>query len=649
MKFNIEGLRIKNFKGLRDQDIEFDQIETTICGENGTGKTTVVDAFNWLLFEKDSKGRKQFEIKTLDDGKVIHGLDHLVEGKFKIDGRDLKLKKIYKEIWTLRKGDTQETFTGHEVERFVNDVPVKKMEYEKKINELIDENIFQLLTDPLYFSQSLHWKDRRKTLFELAGEEITKEQIIKDNPSLRFIEEDLEDKTIEELRQALKYQRKELNKEREHIPVRINTLNETIKEVDRTTIDMRIRAVKGSLKNIEDQMLDATKMSEGKLEKQDKLYELKSKQKEIEYELKSNIKDPDEKLKEEIREIQTSIRENEPELRSANKEAERLNGSIAREEKELEELRADYKMEAAKEIEVGEDIKECPTCKRAFSEDDIQQKVKELEENFKGYQVKELKRLRDKGTKLSEDVAAKKENLKELQEQIESVEGKINKYKEELETKQKQIGNTPTESLQDLLAENKEYQETRTGIEKLTAELQNETPESQIENLRLKKTELENELRELEKQIHQEEINKETKEKIDELMVKEKELSDEINKIEKKENIADEYITTQAKLIEKNINEKFKEVSFRLFKKQTNGGLDPTCEVLVEGVPFDNANTAGQVNAGLDVINSLCKHYETYTPIFIDNRESINDLIETDSQLINLKVTRHKTLRIEQK
>jgi len=177
MRLIIEKLKIRNFKGLREQDIEFNELSTTICGENGTGKTTVVDAFNWLLFEKDSKGRTQFEIKTLENGEPIHGLEHSVEGMFKVDGRQLKLKKVYKEVWTKRKGDDQETFTGHEIERFVNDVPVKKMEYESKINELIDEKIFQLLTDPLYFSQKLHWKDRRKILFELAGEDIQRPNI----------------------------------------------------------------------------------------------------------------------------------------------------------------------------------------------------------------------------------------------------------------------------------------------------------------------------------------------------------------------------------------------------------------------------------------------------------------------------------------
>ena len=46
------------------------------------------------------------------------------------------------------------------------------------------------------------------------------------------------------------------------------------------------------------------------------------------------------------------------------------------------------------------------------------------------------------------------------------------------------------------------------------------------------------------------------------------------------------------------------------------------------------------MNAGLDIINTLCKFYGVCAPIFIDNRESVNDIIETESQIINLVVNK---------
>lgn len=647
MRFILEKLKIRNFKGIREQDIDFSPVSTTICGENATGKTTVVDAFTWLLFEKDSKGRTQFEIKTLEDGEPLHGLDHLVEGIFKIDGRQLKLKKIYREKWTKRRGDDQEVFTGHEIERFVNDIPCKKSEYEKKIGQLIDEKIFQLLTDPLYFSQQLNWKERRATLFALTGEEISKEHIFQANPELKNIEDDLEDKTIEELKKSLSYQRRELNKKRENIPVKIETLNSTIKDIDKTALDIRLRSIKGGISKIEEQMLDITKLNDEQLRKQDDIYKLKSKLREIEYEIKDNIKDPDEEIKNQIREYKNRLRELEIEENGEKRRVTNLEKNIERGERTLEKLRNDYKREAEKQLLIDENIKVCPTCKRPFPEEEIESKVAELEANFKENQVKELKRLREEGQSMAKEVKEYKEELEQATNKLQEIQKESQILRELIEDREAMIGSNPKTDIETLLKENKEYQETKTRIKKLESDIQNQDHESALKKLKKKKTELELELRETEKQLHQEEINEETKAKIKELIREEKELSHKINNIERKESLADKYIATRAELIEKNINQKFDKVSFRLFKEQVNGGLDETCDVLVDGVPFDNANTAGQVNAGLDVINSLCRHYDIYTPIFIDNRESINELIETDSQIINLKVTRHKNLRVE--
>ena len=70
------------------------------------------------------------------------------------------------------------------------------------------------------------------------------------------------------------------------------------------------------------------------------------------------------------------------------------------------------------------------------------------------------------------------------------------------------------------------------------------------------------------------------------------------------------------------------------------------CTPLINGVPDGTANKAARVNAGLDIINVLCRFYGVTAPIFIDNRESINDVIPTESQIINLKVTDDKKLVI---
>jgi hypothetical protein len=79
-------------------------------------------------------------------------------------------------------------------------------------------------------------------------------------------------------------------------------------------------------------------------------------------------------------------------------------------------------------------------------------------------------------------------------------------------------------------------------------------------------------------------------------------------------------------------------VSFKLFEIQLNGNEKEVCETLYNGVPFNDLNNAGKIQAGLDIIKTLSAHHNLYLPIFIDNRESVTWLPSTNSQLINLVV-----------
>ena len=69
MRMSLEKMVIENFKGTRKLTIDFAE-ETHIFGMNGTGKTTIPDAFSWVLFNKDSKGNApgsdNFREKPLD-------------------------------------------------------------------------------------------------------------------------------------------------------------------------------------------------------------------------------------------------------------------------------------------------------------------------------------------------------------------------------------------------------------------------------------------------------------------------------------------------------------------------------------------------------------------------------------------------------
>ena len=88
-------------------------------------------------------------------------------------------------------------------------------------------------------------------------------------------------------------------------------------------------------------------------------------------------------------------------------------------------------------------------------------------------------------------------------------------------------------------------------------------------------------------------------------------------------------------------------IRWKLFETQINGGIQDCCVCLLNGVPYPDANYAKRINAGLFIVDLISRARGISAPIFIDNRESVNQLYETGAQIINLVVTKDKALRIE--
>ncbi len=211
---------------------------------------------------------------------------------------------------------------------------------------------------------------------------------------------------------------------------------------------------------------------------------------------------------------------------------------------------------------------------------------------------------------------------------LETLQGKLNSFKTEIEDPE-------------------EIKYIKQEIYSLESQIQSYKKEDTTE-LNNKKEELQEQLRELDKQLAHKEVNEKAKERIRELEEEEIKLSEKIAELEGLEILSEEFIRTKVELLEEKVNSKFKYVKFKMFKNQINGGLEETCEPCINGVPYSsNLNSAAKINVGLDIINTLCNHYNINAPIFIDNRESTNKIIDVDSQVINLIVSKDKTLKVE--
>ncbi|MBV4426470.1 AAA family ATPase [Clostridium tyrobutyricum] len=643
----LEKLSLRNFKGIKELNIDFSNI-TNIYGDNATGKTSIFDAFTWLLFDKDSQDRSKFDVQPLDENNnVIHMLETEVEAVVQIDEVNVVLKKLLKEKWVNPKGKPDAELKGVTTTYYIDDVPKKQKEYKQKINDIIPEDMFKLITNPLYFSTNMKWQDRKKVLMDIIGE-ITDESVIDSKKELYPLRDLIQNKTIEEIKKSISASKKKLVKEKESIPPRVDEKRRELREdIDFDALDFRKRGIVSGIKSIDAQLMDTSKINDELFDKKDKLYGLKSKLKDIERAEIEKAESGKDDISQEITSLNGEIAELKFDIRSLESEKNNNLKMVKGFEKDIKNLRAKWFEENKKVFELPENAKVCPLCKRPFDEEDIESHRQELEGNFNKNKAEILTDISRKGTDKSEELKKYQERADKNQSAVENANTRfktLNNKKVELQSKLDNFKITVN------LDGNKEYQETLKQIEQLEAELSKPVEvNSRIEDLKTRKAKLQNELEEVNRDLSYEEINLRTKERIKELMDKEKQLAQQIADLENQDFMCDEFIKTKVKLMESSINSKFKYVKFRFFKTQVNGGIDEDCEPLIDGVPFStNLNSGAKINAGIDIINTLANYYGIKAPIFIDNRESTTKLIDTESQIVNLVVSSiDKKLRIE--
>jgi DNA repair exonuclease SbcCD ATPase subunit len=628
-------LKLKNFKGIKNFELKPGGNDLRIYGENGTGKTTLYDAFYWLLFDKDSKGNSQFDIKTLDqNNEVIHNLEHQVSAEIEINDKKMELRKVYYEKWTKKRGSATETFTGHTTDYYINDVPVKKSEYDAKINELIDEERFKLLTNSAYFNEQLHWEDRKDILFDAFGD-VSDEEVIESDDRLNKLSEALEDRSLKEHRKMVKSKMKKINKDLEKIPVRIDEVNNNIQELpdkNKDELENEIKQLKSKKKELEKKLSGIENGGEI-AEKRKKLAEMDTKLQQIKHDhtekYDKKIKDTKkeiEEVKDQLSDLDRKISNKKLKLADKKERIEDIKG-------EMNELRESWNKVNSEEINVED---KCPTCGQKLPEDEIEDAVKKAKLD----KSQRLENINQTGVKKKKKVEKLKSEIAELEEEIQSLEEQVpglKKVKDDLFDELSEL-REKAEAYQDSFQYKKKLKE-RENVEDATKELQENKEDSKAE-IKENIKNVESEINDLQAELNKFEQKEKAEERIEELSAQEKELAQKYEEFEHQLYLMEEFDRAKVDLVESKINDHFELADFKLFEEQVNGGLKDTCETIYKGVPYSSGlNNGAQINVGLDIINTLSEHYGFKAPVFVDNAESVVDIYEIDSQMIKLIVS----------
>lgn len=648
MQVILKKLVLANFKGIKEKEIDFTE-KTNISGDNATGKSTIFDAYSWLLWGKDSFNRKDYEIKPYDENNdIIHNLESSVVGIFDIDGKEIKFERIYKEVWSKKRGSNTETFTGNTTDFYINDVPKKKKEYEEEIEKIVSEDEFNLLSNPLYFNTILDKKDRRKILLSLV-KDVSIDDVKAANKE--FEDLDLSNYTIEEIQAMAKATCKKINDKLKEIPARIDELEKTKTTEDFTELEKEKENLKEEIEDLDKKLAGSRNVSEELDKKYSEISKIKDEISKINSDFEDGKNQKLKDLEEEHTDLRRKITMAEFEINNARKTIELLESDIktktetlTKTKKNLEDMRIKWGEIQKKRFDGS---LSCPTCGKEFDED----KKEEILKRFNLEKSRQLEMLSESGKENNESVAFMNEQIETLDKTIKEEQAKIDKLRKTLDENmqarekiQGQMDQVKALSLCDKKVE--EIKGLEDKIKAIEEEIANVGKEDNSEILSQKEAYNER-LDEVNTKLSNQGLNAELDEKIKKHMDEEKELGKEFEIQQEKLYLCDEYIKTYTHLVSDKINDLFTKVEFKLFDTQINGGIVETAEATYKGVPYGSLNSAAQINAGLDVINSLSKHYEKEIPIFVDNAESVNELVETQSQLITLSVSKYKNLRVE--
>jgi DNA repair exonuclease SbcCD ATPase subunit len=648
-EIKLINLKLQNFKGVKSFELNADGQDIKIFGENGTGKTTLFDAFVWLLFDKDSQNQKDFGIKTLVDGEVQHNLNHEVEATLSVDGVDLTLKKVYAEKWTKKRGSATAEHTGHTTDHFVNGVPCNKTEFTKKIAEIVSEDVFKLLTSPSYFNEQLHWTKRRDLLLEIAGD-ISNDDVLATDEKLKVLKEQLTKHSIDDLKKMIASKRKEINKQLDDIPIRIDEISRNKSDtgvLKKGDINTQIEQLNNDIELKTDNLNDLRNGSEvNKIKKELSDIELKLSQVKNRHE-QDNLADVY-KLKSRLQEEQSNLSILKSKATNEMQRATDTEYNIKIIKEDMTKLRAKWSEINAQELQ-HEDKCECPTCKQPIPQEQLDEAREKAESDFNAWKSTELESIQKQGVSNKERVAT-------LEKELESINKNVDKIKSQIEDKEKVVAKLEKELADKQekatpIEENEEYQqliatksELNDKISRINESIDKEVAKEkkEIESLRKERNSYQAEILKFEQR------DRDIK-RIAELEAEQKELAKAFEEQEALLFATEEFTRKKVELLEDKINSKFKHARFKLFDEQINGGLQETCVTLFDGVPYDKGlNNAAKINVGLDVIDTLSKHYGVRAVIFVDNAEAVTKLLDIDSQIISLVVSeKDKTLRIE--
>lgn len=662
MKITIKSIHIENFKGIKMLDVNFSG-KTKISGQNAVGKTTIFDAFTWLLFNKNSSGEEKFNIRPLDEGIRVDNVEINVSAILDVDGKGVELSKTQKQNWVKKRGADTAVLQGNVNSFEIDGYPKSEADFKAYVSELAKrEEMFKMLTNPQYFS-SLKWKDQRDILMKLVSEVSDVELAQTDAKYAPLLSELEKAPSTDDIRAKFSKALTEWKKKQAEIPVRIDEAMKSKVDIDVAEQELAKADLETKIADIDAKIKDSDGV----------MMELEREEMQLQFDMSGIMQTMNRDLTNRRSEIEAELRDCQTEMKRfadaialKERQVSENETAISNADSERKKLGEEYNAEKAKAFDESpylfdeskwvfdENSTVCSLCGQKLPEDKIEQlkadfesrkrKAKaDAEEKLKSEKIRfdtekrtALNRLvaistegKNLITKLMDENAKVKEEIKSLKEQEQEAIAKKERISQQLSSIPEIADYSQNEEYVGLKARHDEVLEE---IEKMNANGE----DAAVEALKHEKEELQERLYDANKIIAKASMNVEIDERISELQEEQKEIGQKVANQEQILYLLEEFIRFKLNRVSESINSHFKNVKFKLFDMQLNGGMKDCCECTVGGVPYSSLNSGHKIVAGLDIIRSLSELYGVSAPIFVDNAESLTSEQTMRSQLILL-------------
>lgn len=618
---------LQNFKGLAKATKEFDSIVDTIEAKNGSGKSTFMYGFNWVL------GLNAPDVIPALKNKEIPDLVTAVEFTVTINSLDYVFKREQKALTKVNKETGERIKTGNESKYFIDGIEFTLTNYKTKI-----ENIFghayeaiPMLVSKEHFNNNLKWQEQRKVLFEIAKVDDVL-QTLSDDPKFDLISNDIKKGyQTSAIKSACRKERLGYKDQQ--------AKNETIIEVKIADLasysDFDFNALEVERAKLIQQIAKAQTAS--RAEQKNEVIDEKLKQ---QSDLVAKLSKLQAAGHEERATLQMSLNEKRNELENIKyqgsalkKEIETAEIYIKAHENEIADLK---KQIAERKAETYEGDTNCPYCKQHLPENMLTNSKEKWETNRKQnidlmeHTIKE----RGKEIKVYKDTIEKNEpKREELRKQYESL--KVD-YDKGIETLNNFSANTV-----EIEALKTEISQIKDDINSLKLrEVKSETVD--------KLATLNEKLNEVSGKLAYQKLITETKATITLKKDEQKELADKIAEVERKEAQLEEFVSAQVSLVNNTINSKFSNgVTFALYNelyRGGDGGLEETCICMYKDKRYTSLSTGEKYFADLEVVKALQREHNVNLPIFCDNAESFTESYTADQQIIELHAKKGKKI-----